>query len=428
MKLNVYREFNGDYQRVGMLSNETGTTSFCYASEYLSLHDAHAISRKLPLSDAPFDAGATAVFFDGIVPEGSLRGDIAKIAQVDRRNFLGVLNQVRNEPIGALLFSDEQGVSQLRMGYEELPSNKMRDLALAPARGALEMTLESRISLAGAQSKVGLYHEGDNPNEGWFLPKGSAPSTHIIKACSDAFPGETLCEALCMRAAQCMDLAAEQCFLIDAGGENPLLAVERYDRFFDDADVRRVNGLRVPRRLHQEDMCQASGIGTAFKYEPTEANYLSLMAAAIIEQSGDPLGDRFMLSYYQLFDFVVGNCDNHLKNWSILYSSDWETAELAPLYDVVNTTMYPRLAREMGISFGGSRVIDEVTVDMVLSRLVGIGVSKTMIKGMFADMRNEVVPALKDAAQSLSEEGFPQVEGILKVIMPGVERRLSVLV
>lgn len=427
MKLNVYREFFGGYQQVGMLSNETGTTSFRYAPEYLSSQNAHAISRKLPLSDIPFGAGATAAFFDGIVPEGSLRGDIAKVAQIDRRNFLGVLNQVRNEPIGALLFSDEHGVSQLRMDYEELPSNKMRDLALAPARGALELTLESRISLAGAQSKVGLYHEGDNPNEGWFLPKGSAPSTHIIKACSDAFPGETLCEALCMRAAQRMELTAEQCFLIDEGRENPLLAVERYDRYFADADVRRVSGLRVPRRLHQEDMCQASGISTALKYELTEANYLNLMSAAIMDQSVDPLGDRFMLSYYQLFDFVMGNCDNHLKNWSILYSADWETAELAPLYDVVNTTMYPQLAREMGVSFGGSRVIDEVTVDMVLGRLASIGVSKTMAKGMLADMRDEVIPALKDAAQSLSEEGFPQIEGILKEIMPGVELRLSVL-
>ena len=428
MKLNVYREFFGDYQQVGMLSNETGTTSFCYAPEYLSSQNAHAISRKLPLSDIPFGAGATAAFFDGIVPEGSLRGDIAKVAQIDRRNYLGVLSQVRNEPIGALLFSDEQGVSQLHMGYEELPFSKMRALALAPARGALEMTLESRISLAGAQSKVGLYHEGDNPNEGWFLPKGSAPSTHIVKTCSDAFPGETLCEALCMRAARGMDLTAEQCFLIDVGKENPLLAVERYDRFFDDADERRVNGLRVPRRRHQEDMCQASGISTALKYEPTEANYLSLMAAAIMEQSVDPLGDRFMLSYYQLFDYVMGNCDNHLKNWSILYSADWKAAELAPLYDVVNTTMYPRLAREMGVSFGGSRVIDEVTVDMVFSRLAGIGVSRIMAKGMLADMRDEVIPALKDAAQSLSEEGFPQVEDMLKGIMPGVERRLSVLI
>ncbi|WP_423828140.1 hypothetical protein [Slackia isoflavoniconvertens] len=45
-----------------MLSNETGTTSFCYAPEYLSSQNAHAISRKLPLSDIPFGAGATAAF------------------------------------------------------------------------------------------------------------------------------------------------------------------------------------------------------------------------------------------------------------------------------------------------------------------------------------------------------------------------------
>lgn len=427
MKLEVYREYCGDYQRVGALSCEAGPTSFRYDPEYLSLQNAHAISNKLPLSDAPFSAEVTKAFFDGIVPEGSLRGDIARVAQVDRRDYLGVLNQVRNEPIGALLFSDEQDISQLRMDYEGLSPNKMHALASAPAREALEMTLESRISLAGAQSKVGLYHEGGDPNEGWYLPKGSAPSTHIVKACSDAFPGETLCEALCMRAARYMELTAEQCFLIDAGTENPLLAVERYDRFFDDDDVRRVNGLRVPRRLHQEDVCQASGISSALKYEPTETNYLNLIATVIAERSADPLEDKFMLAYFQLFDYAMGNCDNHLKNWSILYSKEWATARLAPLYDVANTTMYPQLAREMGVSFGGSRVIDEVTVDMVLDRLSSIGVSKAMARGMFADMRAELVPALENAACSLSEEGFPQVKDVLDKLMPGVEQRLATL-
>ena len=428
MKLEVYREFSGDYQRVGALSDETWAASFRYDSGYLSSQNAHAISNKLPLSDAPFSAAVTKAFFDGIVPEGSLRGDIARVAKIDRRDYLGVLNQVRNEPIGALLFSDERGISQLHMGYEELSPRKMSALASEPAREALEMTLESRISLAGAQSKVGLYHEGDDPNEGWFLPTGSAPSTHIVKACSSAFPGETLCEALCMRAAQRMELTAEWCFLIGAGKENPLLAVERYDRYFDEGDARCANGLRVPRRLHQEDMCQTLGIGSALKYEPTEVNYLNLIATAIAEQSADPLEDRFMLAYFQLFDYAMGNCDNHLKNWSVLYSADWATARLAPLYDVVNTTMYPQLAREMGVSFGGSRVIDEVAADMVLGRLSGIGVSKTMAKGMFADMRTELVPALENAARVLSEEGFPQVEDVLDKLMPGVERRLSILV
>ena len=73
-------------------------------------------------------------------------------------------------------------------------------------------------------------------------------------------------------------------------------------------------------------------------------------------------------------------------------------------------------------------MIDEVTADMVLGRLSGIGVSKTMAKGMFADMRTELVPALENAARVLSEEGFPQVEDVLDKLMPGVERRLSILV
>lgn len=68
--------------------------------------------------------------------------------------------------------------------------------------------------LAYAPAKVGLYHTGDDPCGGWYLPHGAAPSTHILKAGSKTFPGETVCEAMCVRAASLMDLSAEECFLI----------------------------------------------------------------------------------------------------------------------------------------------------------------------------------------------------------------------
>lgn len=426
MDLTVYREFEGTYQIVGRLSNEAGKTIFSYADSYMNLSTAQPISVTLPLSDGPFSPEATAAFFDGIVPEGSLRRDIAEVARVDRRDYLAILNQVRNEPIGALLFSDNEDISQLEMSYEELPSGKVSELAAVPARASLDMTLESRISLAGAQSKVGLYHDGTDASKGWFLPKGGAPSTHIVKACSDAFPDATLCEALCMRAAYHMELASEQCFLVKTGA-SPLLAVQRYDRVCDENDTRRVNGLKVPRRLHQEDMCQALGIGSLFKYEPTSANYLNMMASILTSFVSDPLGDRFMLAYYQLFDFVVGNCDNHLKNWSILYDVNWCGAALAPLYDVVGTTIYPQLSREMGVSFGGNRVIDGVSAALVRDRLASIGVSRVMAKGIASDVCAELLSALRRAAEELSSEGFPQVNSVLEEMLPGVKQRLAVL-
>lgn len=427
MELMVHREFGGRYQLVGSLSDELGGPQFSYDANYLAASNASAISIKLPLQEASFGVKETAAFFDGLVPEGSLRFGIAESARLNRRDYLGILNQVRNEPIGALLFSNDAIIDDLAMGYEEVSSKGLAALASQPVQTALGMTLESRISLAGAQSKVGLYHVGDAAAEGWFLPKGSAPSTHIVKACSPAYPEAVLYEALCMRAAALMDLTTVKCFLVDAGAENLLLAVERYDRCFPEGGSRMVAGLPIPQRLHQEDMCQALGISSEFKYEPTDANYLNLMASVLAQNSADAMGDRFMLGYYQLFDFVVGNCDNHLKNWSMAYSSDWGTASLAPLYDVMCTTVFPGLSREMGVSFGGSRVIDEVDAHAVYSRLASIGVSQALAKGMAEDISAEVVPALRTAVDELAAEGFPQVQGVLAKMEPGVQERLQVL-
>ena len=52
-------------------------------------------------------------------------------------------------------------------------------LAKEGATESAQMVVESHVSLAGASGKVGLYRE---PNGGgWFLPTGTAPSTHIVK-------------------------------------------------------------------------------------------------------------------------------------------------------------------------------------------------------------------------------------------------------
>ena len=48
-------------------------------------------------------------------------------------------------------------------------------------RGAksTEILLDTHLSLAGASGKVGLYY--DEAGDSWYLPRGLAPSTHIVK-------------------------------------------------------------------------------------------------------------------------------------------------------------------------------------------------------------------------------------------------------
>lgn len=420
----VHREFKGSYQLVGILDENAGTPIFTYVPEYLENADAAPISSSLPLVAEAFSPDVTSSFFSGIIPEGQLNRDLEKKARAERGDYFKVLDLVRDEPVGALVLTREPSTDGLEMGYEGISEGQLGRLAYAPAAVAFELALESRISLAGAQAKIGLYHTGDDPCSGWYLPHGAAPSTHILKAGSKAFPGETVCEAMCVRAASLMDLSAEECFLIRVEDAEPIIAVKRFDRVMPDAG-RSVDGLAIPYRLHQEDVCQAKGISRELKYEPTGVNYLGLIVDAVRRASTNQMEDRFLVGYNQLFDYAVGNCDNHLKNWSLVWDEDWKQVRLAPLYDVLCTTVYPDLVREMGVSFGGSRKIDGVMRESVMEQMSEAGLPRGIVTGMIDDTRNEVPDALRDAARGLKEEGFPEAEAMFDKIIPEVITRLN---
>ena len=60
-----------------------------------------------------------------------------------------------------------------------------------------------------------------------------------------------------------------------------------------------------------------------------------------------------------MFNLLIGNCDAHSKNFSLLYDASVPT--LAPLYDLVSTTVYPELTTRLAMSLDGARPIEEVT-------------------------------------------------------------------
>jgi serine/threonine-protein kinase HipA len=60
-----------------------------------------------------------------------------------------------------------------------------------------------------------------------------------------------------------------------------------------------------------------------------------------------------------IFNWVVGNCDGHGKNYLLLY--DRGSPTLAPLYDLVSTVAYQELTTRLAMSINGARKLDEVT-------------------------------------------------------------------
>ncbi len=59
-----------------------------------------------------------------------------------------------------------------------------------------------------------------------------------------------------------------------------------------------------------------------------------------------------------IFNWLIGNCDAHAKNYSLLY--DAGPATLAPLYDLVSTVAYPQLTTRLAMSIGGATRLEQV--------------------------------------------------------------------
>lgn len=98
MRLNVFIERMGAYERVGVLEGVRGSVAFSYDEDYLHRKGAQAISPALALQAGPFDPSVTRCFFDGLVPEGSLRHDIESAKRIARGDYLALLDAVRDEP------------------------------------------------------------------------------------------------------------------------------------------------------------------------------------------------------------------------------------------------------------------------------------------------------------------------------------------
>ena len=129
----------------------------------------------------------------------------------------------------------------------------------------------------------------------------------------------------------------------------PYLIVTRYDRDLTQEPAR---------RLHQEDLCQALGKTHFEKYQAEAGRGIVEAMALIDEVSTAPARDRPQLWLALAFNVLIGNCDAHGKNYSLLYDS--RAPRLAPLYDLVSTAAYDELTPRLAMPVDGAKELDEV--------------------------------------------------------------------
>lgn len=333
-----------DADRVGLLFRDASNRmGFRYDESWLRGR-GRAISTSLPLRTDPFpEQGATAHrFFANLLPEGAARSAIVRRLGIADTDF-DLLCAIGGECAGALTILQIDRAPLFEGRYRELDSEGFA--RYVRARGALpEMgrtLVRSRLSLAGAQDKCALLRRGET----WFEPLGDAASTHILKFDSKDYSNVLVYEAFLTALARAVGLRTVEVELDRVDPRTRFLRVRRYDREVNDqGDIS---------RLHQEDFCQALGIGHERKYEHDGGSSFADCIALVRARSIDPANDVEQLLRWQIFNAVAGNSDGHAKNLSFLHGVTG--ARLAPFYDLVCTRAIARIDARLAFSIGGQR-------------------------------------------------------------------------
>ena len=414
--LNVWIEINGKSTYVGMIcGNHAGDARFTYAKEYCENEKYHPISIHLPFSNDAFSPIDTRNFFEGLLTEGFTRRCVAGWLHADENDYLTLLSGLGKECLGAIKIIDNEE-SACCEAYNELSVNEVKQLAKEGATEAAELVTKSHLSLTGASGKVGLYY--DESNDKWYLPMGAAPSTHIVKQSHVRLDGIVTNEQLCLMTAKKVGIEIPDSFVINVGDgrdEDVLFATKRYDRMFS-TDAFLINGLQVPYRLHQEDFSQALGIASSNKYEHEHAGYLSQMFELLRLYSSNPIEDQLKLWDICIFNYLIGNTDNHIKNVSLLYSADLQSIRLAPAYDIVSTVIYESSTRDMAFSIGQEYDINKIHRGSFMQEARKIGLGEKIAMRHFDDIAAKFENALNQACDELMEKGFVKAEDIKKRI------------
>ena len=117
------------------------------------------------------------------------------------------------------------------------------------------------------------------------------------------------------------------------------------------------------------------GIPAAAKYEQTSDGYMRGMFEILRKYSADPVTDQLRLWDTIVFDYLIGNTDAHIKNFSLLYGKDLRQIRLAPAYDIVSTVIYEQSTRDMSFRIGGTMALDDMSRDSfrAAAREAGLG-------------------------------------------------------
>ncbi|MGH8857791.1 MAG: HipA domain-containing protein [Polaromonas sp.] len=375
-------------QLVGHLRENNDLWELEYSQEWVASARGFDLSPELPRAQAVHTDGASKRpvqwYFDNLLPEEALRTVIAKEADLSAEDAFGLLAHFGAESAGSLVLHDPQRPAPAERGLKPLPLAELSQRIGNLPKVSLTRDAPKKMSLAGAQHKMLVVLNGNEGNE-LFEPLPGTPSTHILKPNhqGDDYPASVMNEYFTMRLAKAVGLEVPEVRRMYV--PQPVYLVERFDRVKGkDQNKENVEEVMEVQRRHVIDTCQLLGKARTFKYS---AAHLDTLAQAV-GLCRSRAAARLQLYRWVVFNVLIGNGDNHLKNISFLV--DASGINVAPAYDLLCTAAYETraLADEkarwpdtaLAFSLGNAKTFAAVTRAHVLEAGQALGLAATTAK------------------------------------------------
>jgi serine/threonine-protein kinase HipA len=245
------------------------------------------------------------------LPEGALKETISeRFAKIRRMDDLGLLELVGPHVIGRVKYGlpndDEAPIS-------------LDDILHHDTHALFERLMERfaiRSGVSGVQPKMLLQIKDKNT---------LTTEEYIVKSWGEEYPELAFNEFFCMEAVRFAGLPVPEYKISE---NRSMFIMKRFDLKEDGS------------YLGFEDGCVLLGKGTKDKYY---ASYEDLAKALKANTAPQRRRETLKALFKALvLNHFLRNGDAHLKNFAILYDEDYTDAKIAPIYDVVCTTVYIR--------------------------------------------------------------------------------------
>jgi len=233
-------------------------------------------------------------------------------------------------------------------------------------------TVNQRIAVTGVQPKLSVTLEhvtGKNR-----LTIVGLWGEYILKPQHDHYPQMPETEDLTMHLAGLFKIPVCDHTLIQGSDETLVYLAKRFDR-------------KINHKIHVEDFCQLSSFLTENKYKGSYEKAGKIVATYCYKGLD-------LLSFFELilFSYLSGNNDMHLKNFSLIHSS--EGPVLSPAYDLLNVNLVNSAdPEEMALTLNGRK--NNITISDFRSLAKNLGILEKVTENIFKRFSNKNEEVMK---------------------------------